>query len=947
MPTLNNNKLVDMKQMWQKMEDFPIASSAISAMAASEDGESRYIYYLVGSAFYRYDAYANNHIKLASPLVTPTVFASLRYSKFSGTNGRVISSPSSTSVRLAGLNAGLYDGFNIRITNGAGTGQVRKITATSAPVKYEQGLATSGTTAYIGDNTKKWKVNQWAGYQVRLTYSTGATIVRKILYNDTNTVYVSDANYQPLDSFNNSLFTATPSTTAGSQTSFVIEASDVTVDTAWDVQPDYSSRFKIESGGLWLFTSAAAAPFASLQYYDEIADIWMVKTVPTNIFLAAFGVDGTIERTGEIGGIYETGTASSGSTYLLADSTKNMIVGQYDNFRIRITSGTGAGQQRRIIKNTATTIEVARKWDINPDATSVYEIIADKDKFYLMGNGQAFMLQYDVDSDLLIQGAKYDDGIACNLSAQLLGIDNLPIAITSGTRATGGILTANIAAAGTGYVVGEIITLATGSSGKVIVTSTGVGGTVTGIQVHRAGSGYSVATFAQSATTGVGTGFTCAVASVGIACTVTTAVNHNFKVGDVVKLSGDANYAGNVTITGVDSLTVFNFTTAAAGNMTAAATQSATVIVDCTKNWTINEHVGKILQTHLVGTAGIVQPRVIVSNTATTITVATITTALVNGTSRYVIVDSSMFGRDEQYKVEAKKNVGMATGGSTTTLVDSTKYWDTNQWVGARIRIKSGTGRDAYFTITSNTATTLTYAAQTFTPDATTNYIIQDTFGVCTGAGSTTTIVDTTKTWAVNQWAGKKVRLTGGAGFGLTAAANEVLIVSNTANTLTFTAITGLAPDATTTYTILGIPNRGAGIELIWLFGGISAGKRMIVARGSGSNTADMYDVSKEVWEYSMYFNPQMELMNAGTYYAYDGVDGVYFAPSTGTNTVQYIQKFDIKTSRIVGLGSIPTLQGAMVAGNRMEIIKSPSGISYLYVNKNSSTELLRVPIWF
>ena len=96
-----------------------------------------------------------------------------------------------------------------------------------------------------------------------------------------------------------------------------------------------------------------------------------------------------------------------------------------------------------------------------------------------------------------------------------------------------------------------------------------------------------------------------------------------------------------------------------------------------------------------------------------------------------------------------------------------------------------------------------------------------------------------------------------------------------------------------------------------------------------------------------MYFNPQMELMNAGTYYAYDGVDGVYFAPSAGTNTVQYIQKFDIKTSRIVGLGSIPTLQGAMVAGNRMEIIKSPSGISYLYVNKNSSTELLRVPIWF
>ena len=31
------------------------------------------------------------------------------------------------------------------------------------------------------------------------------------------------------------------------------------------------------------------------------------KTVPTNIFLAAF-VDGTIERTGEIGGNMKTGT---------------------------------------------------------------------------------------------------------------------------------------------------------------------------------------------------------------------------------------------------------------------------------------------------------------------------------------------------------------------------------------------------------------------------------------------------------------------------------------------------------------------------------------------------------------------------------------------------------------------------------------------------------------
>ena len=947
MATTNNNSPIDMKQLWQKMEDFPVASSAISAMTAVEDGDARYMYYLVGSLFYRYDLKSNSTTRLASPLVTPTVFASLRYSRFAGTMGRVISSPSSTTLRIGGVNAGMLNTYKLRITSGTGAGQVKTINASSEPVKYEQGLATAASTTSIGDSTKKWKVNQWSGYTVRLTYGAGMTQVREILYNDTNTLYISDTNYQAIDPFNNAAFVTAPVSTAGAQTHFVIEAQDLTVDSAWKIQPDYSSRFKIESGGLWLFTSAAAAPFASIQYYDEICDVWMNKTVPANIFTAAFGVDGSLERTGEIGGVYSTGTATSGSAYLVTDTGATMIPDLYNNFRIRIVSGTGVGQNRRIIRNSTTTIEVARKWDITPDATSVYEVIADKDKFYLMGAGQSFMMQYDVDSDLIIQGSKYDDGIANALSAQFVGIDTPPIAITSGNRVTNGITGVGVTAGGTGYVVGEIITLATGTNGKVIVTSVGIGGVVTGVQLYSAGSGFSVANFAQTATTGVGTGLSTSVTSIGIVCNVTTGVNHNFKIGDKIIIKGDANYNVIYTIIGTNTLTTFDFVTTAAASMTALAAQSATLIVDATKNWTVNEHVGKIVQTHLVGITGAVQPRVITANTATTLTVATITTALVNGTGRYIIVDAAMFGRDEQYKIAERANTGLASSGSTTTLIDSSKNWYVNQWAGAKIRIKSGTGRDAYITITSNTTNTITYPTQTFTPDATTNYIIFDTFGTCTGAGSTTTLVDTTKVWAVNQWAGKKVRLTGGAGFGLAASANEILIVSNTSNTLTFAAITGLAPDATTTYTILGAPPRGAGFDILWLFGGVSAGKYMIVPRGSGSNSADRYDITKETFEYSMYFQPQMDTFNAGSYYAYDGANGIYISASVGTGAVQYVSKFDLLTNKISGFGSVPTVQGAAVIGNRMEIITSPSGIDYLYFIKNSGTEMYRAPIWF
>jgi hypothetical protein len=381
--------------------------------------------------------------------------------------------------------------------------------------------------------------------------------------------------------------------------------------------------------------------------------------------------------------------------------------------------------------------------------------------------------------------------------------------------------------------------------------------------------------------------------------------------------------------------------------MTALASQSATVIVDSSKNWIVNEHVGKIIQTHLVGTAGTVQPRVIVSNTATTITVATITTALVNGNGRYVIIDPAMFGRDEQFKDTTKASYGDVTSGSTTTLVDSTKNWNTNQWAGAKVRIQSGTGRDNFLTIVSNTANTLTYSTQTFTPDSTSRYVIFDSFGTCTGAGTTSTLVDTTKNWAVNQWAGKRVRITGGSGFGLAAAFNEIVIVSNTSNTLTFTAITGLAPDATTTYTILGIPARGAGIESIWVFGGASAGKYIFLPRGSSSNTADRYNITTETFEYSIFFNPQTDVMGAGTYYAYDGANRIYFSPAVAAGVVQYVYYYDMTTNKIQGFGSVPNTQNAPTIGNRMEIVTAPSGIDYLYHMRNSAIEMYRAQIWF
>ena len=55
---------------------------------------------------------------------------------------------------------------------------------------------------------------------------------------------------------------------------------------------------------------------------------------------------------------------------------------------------------------------------------------------------------------------------------------------------------------------------------------------------------------------------------------------------------------------------------------------------------------------------------------------------------------------------------GDATGGSTTTLVDTSAVWETDKWKDAVVEITDvSTGKHYYVTVTSNTADTLTFPA--------------------------------------------------------------------------------------------------------------------------------------------------------------------------------------------------------------------------------------------
>src|SRR3990167_465462 len=70
---------------------------------------------------------------------------------------------------------------------------------------------------------------------------------------------------------------------------------------------------------------------------------------------------------------------------------------------------------------------------------------------------------------------------------------------------------------------------------------------------------------------------------------------------------------------------------------------------------------------------------------------------------------------------------GTATSGAATSITDSNKTWGTTRFVGARVKIVSGTGVGQNRSIVSHTDTALTVATWDLNPDNTSKYVIYDT----------------------------------------------------------------------------------------------------------------------------------------------------------------------------------------------------------------------------
>lgn len=958
MPVTNNNKkIVDMPFM-ELASQAPVASSALSSFS-SPRLNPEYIYYLASAtSFNRYDVVTDTWQQLATPPTAPASLSSLRVTTRRGYHGRVLAA-SSTTITIPGLRGNFLSGSTVLIDRGPGTGQERTITGFVSESILDAGVITATTTSTLADSTKRWRFNQWAGHTVAVTFGTGAPFYKKVLYNDVNTLYIADDNLRMHEPWNNQVFVAAapyalPVVTAGSQAHYQIMASTFTIDTPWEVTPTDLSYFIALTRGAYLYSSLAAAPFFSLQYYDMLNDAWQVKTTPQSLLLAALGTDSAFETTAKIGTAFlaRSGSTISATARSLSDSGINLPIDRYNNHRLYITSGSGRGQDRRIVGNNTGSFSVTPAFDVLPDATSRYEIWPDDRAFAAVG-GNSVILGYHPDFDMWTQGHLFDAGIAANITVSQSGW--MPIAVASAIASIAAGVTAVNAtptAGGTGYVIGDILTCSVGGTGaQVIVTGIAPGGVVTSIQLVNSGTatGFTVGT-GRATTGGSGTGCTIEITSVGRTSNVTTATATWFKTGDVVNIAGatEAAWNGNYTILGVSALSTtactFSVATTALSAIAASNSQSTSVLVDASKNWITNEHVGRILHIVVAGATPTSQIRWITANTATTITVSPAITAAGNGTSRYVIYDSKPYGNDELSRVSGRENVGYASGSgqSTTTLVDVSKRWIPNQWSGSLFKIEAGTGYGSgRITITSNTTSSITYAVQSFTPDATTKYEIADTWGLV-GTGPSTTLIPLANNinWPTNFFAGKRTRVLAGTGVG-----QETGVVSNTNTTLTVTAVTTAPVASDSVFGIYGIPPRAAATNFLWIYnnsGTFDRARYIVSPRGGASNQIDFYDIVTNRWLVGYFYSPLSETLTTGTSYAYDGENKLYIARGIAATTPIRMFEYDLNTNTTRGLMTTTILQGTPTIGNVLEIINSEDGLKYVYVLQNTGTQLTR-----
>jgi hypothetical protein len=387
-------------------------------------------------------------------------------------------------------------------------------------------------------------------------------------------------------------------------------------------------------------------------------------------------------------------------------------------------------------------------------------------------------------------------------------------------------------------------------------------------------------------------------------------------------------------------------TTVAASSLTAAAGTTTTI--------TTNQTLARDLRgysVYFVGGTNAGKTKTIASNTI--------------GTNAVITFDSAeavAFDATSQYRL--KTPVFYVLGAGTLAAGSFRKYdFATNTWTTLAI-----TGLAATIGTDGRLISTPAWIDNGFKSFAT---------GTAT-AGGASTLTNSAKAWATNQWTNYQIRISGGTGAGQIRT-----VASNTGTVITVSAAWTTQPDATSTYSIEGnddfiyfIGNNavtlyrysisgntwstltpgvarggapGAGMGGTWIHSVSAAdwnnenlilnGRYIYSFRGAAGALLDRYDIAGNTWA-AITYSPAVETFTTGTKYAYCK-DRLYIQKEATGRWFAY----DLAENAMQPFGTTTYTQGAAVLGDTAFDVTYKDGateIDYVYFLLNTSTVLLR-----
>jgi hypothetical protein len=332
-----------------------------------------------------------------------------------------------------------------------------------------------------------------------------------------------------------------------------------------------------------------------------------------------------------------------------------------------------------------------------------------------------------------------------------------------------------------------------------------------------------------------------------------------------------------------------------------------------------------------------------------------------------------------ELEVTAPISTGAVQTGSTSTNFISTTSQFTPNMVGQAIRLTSGTYSGQRRTITAWTNSTTVTVAPAFggAPSLNDAYALEMEAGTAS-AGAATTLTDSTKAWAVNQYAGMDVIIDTGTGNG-----QRRRIASNTSTVLTIVAaVTGNprtgnfspTPDATSVYRILPssdflyyLPGTAVStyykLDLVqttgaawtaalatppaaWGVGGDAkfmpeAPYSIVHIRGAATAALYWYNIGLNTFGTWTTFVGS-ETFTTGATFACLRQFRKLFVQKEASNRCYF---WDLETGILDAAGYMPYAAPAAYDGHRALYVKTPSGVMWIYLLRAGGQEFFRIPI--